>query len=73
MTKCHEGPHPRILFSLPDPRVPRLGVTPGSLGAGCPIVESISDMSVLKASPKIRRLLCNTQVTFPAPGTLQCS
>lgn len=72
MTKSHEGPYPRMLFPHQTP-VPHLGVAPGSLGTECPIVESISDISMLRASPKIRKLLCNTQVTFPALGTLQSS
>lgn len=72
MTKSHEGPYPRMLFPYQTP-VPHLGVTPASLGTECPIVVGISDISMLKASPKIRRLLCNTQETFPALGTLQSS
>ena len=69
MTKSHEVPHPRMLFPY-QTLVPHLGVVPGSLGTECPIVESISDISMLKASPKIRRLLCNTQRIISCPGDL---
>lgn len=68
MTKNHDGHIQECFF----PTRPHVGVAPGSLATECPI-KGISDISMLKASPKIRRMLCKTQVTFAALGTLQSS
>lgn len=69
MTKNYDGHIQECFF----PSRPHLGVAPGSLATECPIVESIFDITMLKASPKFRRMLCKTQATFAALWTLQAS